>query len=245
MPIHKGLVIIPAYNESETIGEVISSLRAIPVNFDLDIVVIDDGSEDDTSSVARAAGAHTIRLVHNLGYGFALKTGYEFALASDYDVLVQMDGDGQHAPHSLPELLAPLADAECDLVIGSRALSDVKYDMPFARRLGQRTFRWLLYKMSGLSITDPTSGFQALNRKAFAMCVSEDFPGDYPDTNVLLYLSLRGIRINDVPAEFRQSPTGKSMHSGILNPIYYVYKMSLSMALIYYRHKRQIQKRGN
>jgi hypothetical protein len=116
--------------------------------------------------------------------------------------------------------------------------------MPPARRLGQRLFSWILWKMSGLRIQDPTSGFQALGPGALKLFVSDDFPGDYPDTNVLLHLKLQGLRILEVPAVFRVSESGKSMHSGFFRPVYYVYSMLLSMGMVYWRSRHENRRGG-
>ena len=139
-------------------------------------------------------------LIQNLGYGYALQTGYHVAIKEGFSLVVQMDGDGQHAPESIPDLLEPLLKDECDLVIGSRALSKVFYPMPCVRRWGQKVFAALLFVMCGLRILDPTSGFQAFCARALRFFTTDDFPGDYPDTNVLLYLHLNGMRIREVPS---------------------------------------------
>ncbi len=232
----KILVIVPAYNEAGTIGNVVRDIREAMSAFPADILVIDDGSSDGTAAEARAAGARVISQIQNMGYGYALRTGYQAAQSEGVDVVVQMDGDGQHAPSSIPGLMAPVLSGACDLVIGSRTLSKTHYPMPLARRIGQRFFSWLLYRMGNLRIHDATSGFQVIGPAALGRFVSADFPGDYPDTNVLLHLRLKGIRILELPAEFRVSATGKSMHSGLLKPAYYVYSMTLSMVMVYWRH---------
>lgn len=232
----KVLVVIPAYNEAGVIGKVVREIRKVMAKDPCGILVIDDGSRDGTAAEARSAGARVISQIQNMGYGYALKTGYQVAHAEGVGVVVQMDGDGQHAPASIPGLMAPVLSAECDLVIGSRALSDTHYPMPLARRIGQRVFSGLLYRMGGLRIHDATSGFQVIGPGALRQFVSADFPGDYPDTNVLLHLKLKGVRILEMPAEFRVSTSGKSMHSGLLKPAYYAYSMTLSMMMVYWRH---------
>lgn len=232
----KMLVIIPAYNEGCGIRRLVQEIKSVDTGLDMEILVIDDGSTDNTAPEARAAGARVISLIQNLGYGHALKTGYMAALAEDAGVVVQMDGDGQHAPQSIPSLAAPLLAGECDMVIGSRALSDTHYPMPLARRIGQRFFSWVLGKMGGMKIMDPTSGFQILGPKVLALFMSEDFPGDYPDTNVLLFLQLHGVRVREMPAVFRVNERGTSMHSGVLRPAYYIYSMLISMLMVYWRH---------
>lgn len=231
------IVIIPAYCEARNIGGLIREIKELQLDVDLDIVVVDDASTDDTARIAQEAGARTISLIRNLGYGYALKAGYQVAVEGDFDVAIQLDGDGQHVPESIPNLLGPVLSGKCDVAIGSRALSGVDYDFPLTRRLGQRFFGWILYRMSGLRIGDPTSGFQALNRKALQLYSTGDFPGDYPDTDMLLYLKLNNLSILEVPATFRKNEQGRSMHNGIIGPVYYIYKMSFSMLLVYLRNR--------
>lgn len=231
------LVIIPAFNESGVIGKVVQEVRGVVDNDSCEILVIDDGSTDSTCAEARTAGARVISHIQNLGYGYSLMTGYQVAHEEAFNIVVQMDGDGQHAAKSIPELLHPIRSGESDLVIGSRALSGTPYPMPMSRRLGQRLFSWLLFIMGGVSIHDATSGFQVIGPAALKEIMTTDFPGDYPDTNILLHLALRGIRISEKPAEFRVNTRGKSMHNGVVKPIYYVYSMALSMGMIYWRNR--------
>lgn len=233
------LILIPAFNESAVIGDLIRKIREVGLPIEYEILVIDDGSSDGTADVARAAGARVVSLIRNLGYGYALKTGYLVALERGVDIVVQLDGDGQHAPESIPGLLGPIREGNADLVIGSRALSDVHYPMPLLRRLGQAFFRRVLRAMSGLTIGDPTSGFQAIGPRALRLFNRDDFPGDYPDTDVLLYLKLNGLRIMERAATFRINERGTSMHSGLLGNVYYAYKMLFSMWLVYLRHRHE------
>lgn len=235
--MQKALVLIPAYNEAAVIGSLVQRIRQTPLPVRFDILVVDDGSRDATAAVARAAGAQVLSLIQNLGYGYAIQTGYTVALARDYDFVIQMDGDGQHDPQSIETLIAPIIEDKADVVVGSRALSHVPYPMPLARRIGQRIFSALLFRLSGLSIGDPTSGFQVISRRALPHYVTDDFPGDYPDTDVLLYLRLHGLRVMEMPAVFRVREQGQSMHGGILKPAYYVYKMTFSMLTIYFRYR--------
>lgn len=221
------------------IGNVVEQIRATELANDYQILVIDDGSTDHSAQEARSAGARVISLVRNLGYGYALRTGYQVAYDEGFDLVVQMDGDGQHSAESIPALMTPVMTGQCDVVIGSRSLSDVHYPMPWARRQGQRFFSWILHKMSGVRLYDATSGYQVLGRKALALFARGDFPGDYPDTDVLLYLSLHGLKIEEVPAVFRANEKGTSMHNGVLRPAYYIYKMLFSMLVVYLRFKRE------
>lgn len=233
----KAVILIPAFNEAAVVGRVIRQIRTTELPVEYEIWVIDDGSTDDTARVARAEGARTVSLVRNLGYGYALRTGYQMAMERGANIVIQLDGDGQHAPESISELIAPVYEGQADLVLGSRALSPVHYPMPLLRRIGQSFFRSVLRRMSGLTIGDPTSGYQVIGPRALELFTRDDFPGDYPDTDVLLYLNLHGMRIAERPAVFRTNERGTSMHSSILRNAYYVYKMLFSMLLVYLRHR--------
>lgn len=235
----RALILIPAFNEQDSIGSLVREIRQLTLPIPFDVLVVNDGSRDATAPRASEAGARTISLLENLGYGNALRAGYIYALDRGYDALVQLDGDGQHGPESIPELIQPVLAGECDLVVGSRFHPNSAYVMSSSRRFGQRIFSQLMIRLGGLRIDDVTSGFQALGPKALALYASDEFPGDYPDANVLLFSALRGLRIREVPAVFHARDDGASMHRGILRPMYYIYKMLLSMLLVYARARRE------
>ena len=228
------LVVIPAYHEEKRVGEVVSRVRtALP---DFQVVVVDDGSLDATSRVAREAKARVLRHPFNLGYGAALQTGYKYALASGASLVVQLDADGQHDPADAHALVEPIERGELDVVIGSRFLGAGDYQMGTLRASGRRFFQALLAAL-GLRISDPTSGYQALSRSALEFYAGDDFPSDYPDVDVLLAAHRRGLRIGERPVVMRESPRISSMHSG-LAPIFYVYKMLLSLWATSSRRRR-------
>lgn len=229
----KILVVIPAYNEERTIGSVVARVKeSVPM---ADVLVVDDHCSDNTAQVAREAGARVITLPLHLGYGVALQTGFKYALESCYDYVVQMDGDGQHEPRCINDLLAEVQSGAADLALGSRFLRDRSYKAQFTRRLGMRLFGLLTSLAVQQRITDPTSGFQALSRQAVEFHTSDGYPIDFPDADVLISLSLNGFRIKEVPVIMYQK-AGKSMHSG-LKPFYYVFKMLLSIFLTFFRER--------
>lgn len=232
--LHKILIIIPAYNEGARIGDVILCVRGI--NPDFDIAVVNDGSRDNTAKSARKAGALVISLPFNLGYGVAIQTGYKYALAKGYDFVVQMDGDGQHDPAFIPQILAPVLNGETDFVLGSRFLGEESYDPSLLRRAGMAFFRKLISLLIGTSITDSTSGYQAFNNRVIRFFTSEVFPYDYPDADMLLTLHRAGFRIRELPVRMHASVSGKSMHAG-LKPLYYIFKMLLSIFVTLLRKK--------
>ena len=221
----KRVVIIPAFNEAERIGAVIERARQRLQGFE--IVVVDDGSSDATAAVARAAGGRVLRHPFNLGYGSALQTGYKFAFRSGAELVVQMDADGQHDPGDAALLTAPVAAGELDLVIGSRFLGVGSYRMDPLRRAGRALFQAIL-RLFDLRVTDPTSGFQALSRRVLELYIGDAFPTDYPDVDVLLIAHRHGLRIGERPVHMAASSRASLLHSGFA-PVYYVYKMLLSI----------------
>jgi glycosyltransferase involved in cell wall biosynthesis len=203
---------------------------------DYGILVVNDGSSDDTVRTAREAGATVISHPFNMGYGVAIQTGYKFAAVKGYDYLVQMDGDGQHDPASIPQLLAPVLAGEADFVLGSRFLGADSYRPPLARRIGMTFFRWLVSALIDTPITDSTSGYQAFNRKVSHFFATDIFPCDYPDADMLLTLHRAGFRIAEVPVRMHASASGKTMHSGC-KPLYYMFKMLLSIVVTLLRKR--------
>jgi len=232
----KILIIIPAYNEGERIREVIG--RVLEIAPDYGILVVNDGSADDTAQEARSAGARVLSHPFNLGYGVAIQTGYKYALAKGYDYVVQMDGDGQHDPAFIPQLLAPVRNGETDFTLGSRFLGTESYEPSLARRVGMAFFRWLISLLIGTRITDSTSGYQAFNRRVIRYFTTEVFPCDYPDADMLLTLHRAGFSIREVPVRMHANATGKSMHTG-WKPLYYMFKMLLSIFVTLLRKKQK------
>jgi glycosyltransferase involved in cell wall biosynthesis len=227
-PARRGdtLAIIPALNEGSRIGAVLERLGAVAP--EIDALVVDDGSRDDTAARARAAGARVVRHPFNLGYGAALQTGYKWALRAGYDAVVQLDADGQHDAADVVRLLAPLRAGAADVVIGSRFVEPSGYRMGVLRGIGRRVFAAVLRVSGGPRIADPTSGFQALSRPAFELCCTDLFPSDFPDVDVLLALARHGFRLLEVPVTMRPNPAAHvSMHAG-KRALYYPYKMLLA-----------------
>jgi len=218
-------IIIPAYNEA---GRIATSIAGIRKFGNADVVIVNDGSDDDTAGEAKAAGARVIELPFNLGYGAALQTGFKYALDKGYEFAVQMDADGQHDPLSIEALISPVLKDEVDVVIGSRFLDKGNYKAPFVRRMGMYFFGIITSVVTGRRITDPTSGFQALNKKVMEFYASDAYPADYPDADVIIMLYRQGFRFKEVPV-IMHNAAKRSMHGGILKPLYYIFKMMLSI----------------
>ncbi len=218
-------IVVPAWNEAERIAPLLEQIaRELP---GWRVVVVDDGSTDSTARVARNAGATVLRHPFNLGYGAALQTGYKWALRRGAELVVQLDADGQHDPADVAALAEPVARGELDVAIGSRFLGAGDYRMGALRRAGRALFAGLL-RGFGLRDSDPTSGFQALSRRALALHAGDAFPSDYPDVDVLLAAHRHGLRVGERPVAMHPSPRTSSLHAG-LAPLYYVYKMLLAL----------------
>lgn len=220
------VAVVPAFDEEGAIGSVVGEIRA----FDpaIDVVVVDDGSTDETAANARAAGAAVVRLPFNLGIGAAVQTGFRYALEHGYEVAVRLDGDGQHDPLELPKLLEPLSRDEADVVTGSRFRDDGSgYRPPLARRLGISWFARLVSLLSGQRVTDTTSGFQALNRRGIALFAS-DYPSDYPEVEATVLLLKHRLRLVEVSVRMREREHGSSSIT-FLRSLYYAVKVTLAL----------------
>lgn len=224
------LVVIPAHNEEESLPATLAEVRAAAP--EVDLLVVDDGSRDATSAVARAAGVKLVRHPVNLGVGGALQTGFRFAIEHGYDVAVQLDADGQHDPASLAIVLAPVLEGRCDVSIGSRFVAASGYRAPLNRRLGMMLFQAVVKLAVGRRITDTTSGFRAYSRAVMQVC-QHDFPKDFPDAPLLIDLARRGFRLDEVPVKMRGRQAGRSFYT-LGKQLYYPYKNLLAslMALI-------------
>lgn len=203
------LIIIPAFNEEEILPNLLEEIRVRGY----DAVVIDDSSRDNTAKVAAQAGVPVLRLAANLGIGGAVQTGFKYAARHGYDIVVQVDGDGQHDPAWLDTVVDPIRRGEADCVIGSRYVPgkcDTDYKTPVARRIGMHFSTSILYLATGLRINDTTSGFRALNRPAFEY-FAVAYPVDHPEAETLLMLHQKGFRILEVPVKMRGRVCGQSL----------------------------------
>jgi len=220
------IAIVPAYNEAGAIGGVVDAIHALDGSFD--VVVVDDASTDATAAVARAHGAEVLRLPINLGIGGAVQTGFRAALAGGYERAVRLDGDGQHDPAELPRLLEPLERDEADVVTGSRFVDgDGHYRPPLARRIGITWFARLVSAVTRTRVTDTTSGFQALNRRAIAL-FAEDYPADYPEVEATVLVLRHRLRLVEVPVRMREREHGSSSIT-FVRSIYYMLKVTLAL----------------
>ncbi|HUT51870.1 MAG TPA: glycosyltransferase family 2 protein [bacterium] len=224
--IEDALIVVPAFNEAAVIGDTLHELLAVARY----VLVVDDGSTDGTDRAARAAGAQVLRLGANLNYGGALQAGFRYAARrSSLPYVVTFDADGQHDPAHLDALLGPLREGRGDYVLGSRFQGGRAPSLPRSRDLGIRLFARAASLAVGFRVTDPTTGMAAMTREVSRVFLLDLFPQDYPDADVIIMLSRMGFKIIEVPVKMRPSHSGKSMHSGLIRPLYYIAKMSVSM----------------
>ena len=226
MAKQKILVIIPAYNEEKSIGDVIVKILR---HSGADGVVVNDGAGDATAEAALSKGVRVINLPFNLGIGGAMQTGYRFARDNGYDVALQVDGDGQHDPRYIGSLVERLNEAGCDMVIGSRYIEETAYRSSFSRRTGMIFFSWLVMMLTGKRIKDTTSGFRAVNRKVIEY-FADSYPTDYPEVDVLVRLHKRGFRVSEIPVEMLERQGGASSITP-LRSVYYLIKVSLALLI--------------
>lgn len=221
----KTLIIIPAFNEEESLPGVIDDLRAhLP---EVDVIVVNDGSRDRTAEVATEAGASVLNLPYNLGIGGAVQTGYRFARDYGYDIAVQFDGDGQHLAREIGKLFKPLVERRADIVVGSRFLNPGTYRAPFFRKIGIWIFSCTLTSIIGAPVTDTTSGFRASNRRAINF-FARTYPEDYPEVESLVLLHRAGMTIAEVAVKMRERRAGKSSITPIRS-VYYMIKVLLAV----------------
>jgi len=205
------LVVVPAHNEAATVADVVRRIHAAG----LECVVIDDASADDTAACAAAAGGRALRLPVNLGVGGALRTGFRYAVERGFDTVVQCDGDGQHPPEAIPDLIAAADGA--DLVIGSRFLPGAEsFTIGRNRRLAMHWLSWLVRRRAGVDVADTTSGFRCISQPLLGE-FARDFPSQYlGDTFEALIVAARaGYTISEVPTRIEARPVGRSTAGAI------------------------------
>jgi glycosyltransferase involved in cell wall biosynthesis len=211
------LVVIPALNEEESVGDVIKQVGVVVP--EAHVVVVDDGSTDRTRDVAMSAGADVISLPFNLGVGAALRAGFRYAVRYGYAVAVQVDADGQHDPAEVPKLLAALDEA--DLVIGARFAGAGDYEVKGARKVAMRMLAHSLSRRTGAPLSDTTSGFRAFNRRTIDT-FARDYPAEYlGDTVEALVIAARaGLRVTQVPVAMRPRLAGQPTQGRLKSTIY-------------------------
>ena len=219
------LVLIPCYNEEESIGWVVREVQERLSGFP--VLVVDDCSQDSTAFVAKAAGARVLPLPHHLGLGGCVQAGYRLAFELGYDFVVRIDGDGQMDPGEIPKILHTLVESKCQMVIGSRFCEGGSGGTSLMRRAGILFFRIVLRPILGKPVRDPTSGFVGVNREALAV-FSRSFPLEYPEIEALVVLQRRAFRFQEVPCTMRPRRAGRSTITAVKS-VYYIFHVLLGV----------------
>lgn len=237
------LIIIPAYNEGKTIGELLDKLERSEIADLADILVMNDASTDDTAEVVRSRNHTVISHVFNLGYGSGLQVGYKYAYQKGYQYVIQMDADGQHDVCNAIAIYRRLKTEDekgrCpDIVLGSRFVEgSISFPVSVLKRIAFFLFRGLIRLGTGKKIMDPTTGLQGLNRRAFGYYAGYGhFDDKYPDANMIMQMLLLGFRVEEVPAVMYARTEGISMHSG-LKPVIYMFRMMFCIIAVWVRIK--------
>jgi glycosyltransferase involved in cell wall biosynthesis len=229
----RALAIIPAFNEAEAIGQVVDEVLAF--DSDLDVLVVDDASHDGTRERAQQHGARVVRLPFNLGIGGAVQAGFRYAAEKGYDVVVRVDGDGQHDPAELGPLLDVVLSGRADICVGSRFAGGEGYRSSAARRIGIRVLARTVSLLTRQRVTDTTSGFQVLNRKAIEL-FAQDYPHDYPEVEAAVMMHKHRLRLLELPVRMRERAAGRSSIRGA-RTVYYMAKVMLAILIGALRRK--------
>lgn len=208
------LIVIPAWREEKALPPLLDEIAQTP-GLEADVVVVDDGSPDATAAVARAKGVPVLELPLNLGVGGAIRTGYRYAVRGGYTHAVQVDADGQHRPADIARLVARMEETGADIVIGSRFAGVGDYEVHGPRAWAIRFLAALLSRLCGQRLTDTTSGFKLMNRRAFAY-FAQNLPSEYlGDTIEALVMAKKaGLSIEEVGVDMRPRRAGESSHPG-------------------------------
>lgn len=231
----KVLIVIPCFNEAESLPKLADELKkvAVPVEYDIIPLVVNDCSKDSTALVAKELGFKVLDLPNNLGIGGAVQSGIKYAFRNNFDYVVQMDGDGQHPPEELIKILEAAKMQNADVVIGSRFLEKNGFQSTFLRRFGIKYFFALNKLLTQANIYDSTSGYRLLGRKAMAIAVKY-YPDDYPEPESLVFFARAGLKIVEIPVIMRLRQGGVSSITGF-KTVNYMVKVTLSMLFSYIR----------
>lgn len=236
-PGFRGVVIVPAYNEEESISLVLTELAEHAPAWS--VVVVDDGSTDATSAIARShPGVHVLTLPFNLGIGGAMQAGYRFALRGGFTHALQVDADGQHDPREIPKLLAVLAaDPTIDMVVGTRFLEPDSdgFKSSAARRVGIGIFARLLSRIVGERVTDPTSGFRLVRRTGIELFAT-DYPHDFPEVEAIVMMHAHRLRATETAVVMRERAGGQSS-IGRRKSAYYMVKVTIAVVMALLRRR--------
>jgi glycosyltransferase involved in cell wall biosynthesis len=224
----KTLIILPALNEADNIAKTVERVhRTVPW---ADVLVVNDGSSDETTKIAQDSGAIVLNMPYNVGIGAAVQTGFKYAARNGYEFVVRLDGDGQHHSDDTIRLLETVQSAEYDVVIGSRFLGDGDYGTPPMRKLGIAIISALLTLITKRHVTDPTSGFSAFNRPAILL-FAKLYPHDYPEPEAIVICHKSGLRVCEIAVTFHKREHGVSQFTVPTRSVYYMFKVTLAILI--------------
>jgi Glycosyl transferase family 2 len=231
------LIVIPARNEAARLPRVVDGVAAVVPR--AQVLVVEDGSSDDTVAVARRLGARVVHLPISLGYGGAVRVGFQYAQAKGYRYVVTLDADGQHDPGDLPALLGGLdggPEGGNDLVVGSRFLGRSTYTIPLARRVGMALFSLITSFAVGKKVSDTTSGFMGVGPRALPV-VAAHCATDFPNAELICIVARHGLAVGEVPVTIHERTDGESMFT-FWRAVYYPFKLLLSISMVFLRKGR-------
>lgn len=223
----KVLVIIPCYNESESICRVVERLKQTCP--DVDYLIVNDCSTDNSAEILKNNHYNYLDLPLNLGIGGGIQSGYLYAVAHDYDLTVQMDGDGQHDPNYLYDVIRPVAQGKLDMCIGSRFIEKQGFQTSFMRRVGIRFLSFMIRMLTGKTILDVTSGYRACS-KEMTKLFSQSYAQDYPEPEAIVTALCNGYRVGEVPVKMEERQGGVSSIRAFKS-VYYMIKVSLALII--------------
>jgi len=227
-------VVIPAFNEQQSIASVVAAVNSISTSQVTIIpVVVNDCSKDNTKKIIEGINCVPLSLPINLGIGGAVQTGIKYAFDNGFDYAIQIDGDGQHPPERIPDLMRELRKNNWDVVIGSRFINNEGFQSTFMRRTGIRYFQFLLKLITGERVTDPTSGMRMMNRRAMEL-LYEYYPDEYPEPEALIIYNRNGLKFGEVPVHMVERQGGVSSIQGF-GTIYYMFKVTIAIIFTYLR----------
>ena len=228
-------VVIPAYNEEESIAAVVASVNRISTDeITVVPVVVNDCSKDSTLKIINGLNCIALNLPINLGIGGAVQTGIKYAFNNGFDYAVQIDGDGQHPTGPIPMLMEELRKNNWDVVIGSRFIQNEGFQSTIMRRSGIKYFQWLLKLITGETVTDPTSGMRLMNRKTMELLYAY-YPDEYPEPEALIIYNRNGLKFGEVPVQMVERQGGQSSIQGF-GTIYYMFKVTIAIIFTFLRN---------
>ena len=228
-------VVIPAYNEEESIAAVVANVNSVSTDAITVVpVVVNDCSKDSTLKIISGLNCIALNLPINLGIGGAVQTGIKYAFNNDFDYAVQIDGDGQHPTGPIPMLMEELRKNNWDVVIGSRFIKNEGFQSTIMRRSGIKYFQWLLKLITGETVTDPTSGMRLMNRKTMELLYAY-YPDEYPEPEALIIYNRNGLKFGEVPVQMVERQGGQSSIQGF-GTIYYMFKVTIAIIFTFLRN---------